>query len=128
MDRMDNHSLDISELLQRINMQAKLVGGPCEDAPVMLPPMLYGQPPEFVCASRPYDTTFYHYLHRDGLTYEYVDHCDTYAPWPHHPWQPDMSNKARERKLFASVGIVILGASALGMIALIVKLAEVFGG
>lgn len=115
MDRMDNHSLDMTELLGRINMQAKLVGGPCENAPVLLPPMLYGQPPEFVCATRPYDLTSYHYTHREGLTYDYADHCTTYAPWPHHPWDPDLSNKSRERKLFGALGLVICGFSIIGV-------------
>lgn len=124
---MDNHSLDITELLRRINMQARLIGGPCQDAPVVLPPMMYGLPPEYVCVTRPNDLTHYHYIHAHDFTYHYADHCDTYEPWPHHPWDPNMSDKSRNRRLFAGVGTIILVASALVMVGLIIKLAEVFG-
>lgn len=121
----NNHSIDLSDLLARINMFATLRDGPCAGTTVPLPPMLYGEPPEYVCVQRLYDQTHYHYVRAFDFYYAYADHCDTYEPWPHHPWQPDLSNKSRERKLFASVGLIIMIASAIVMIGVIIKIAEV---
>jgi hypothetical protein len=121
----DNHSLDLTNLLARINMRVTLKDGPCAGVEVPMPPLLYGELPEYVCAQRPYDTTHYHYVLVAGDYYAYADHCDTYSTWPHHPWQPELSNKARDRKLFASVGLIIIIASAAVMVGLIIKIAEV---
>lgn len=125
MDKMDNHSIDLSDLLARINMFVTLVDGPCANISVQLPPMLYGEPPEYLCVQRPYDQTYYHYVRAFDLHYAYADHCDTYEAWPHHPWEPELSNKARERKLFASVGFVILIAAASVTVGAVIKIAQV---
>ena len=120
-----NHSINLTELLARINMFATLSDGPCAGVSVQLPPMMYGELPEYVCTQRPHDQTYYHYVLAFDTHYAYADHCDTYEPWPHHPWHPEMSNKSRERKLFASVGLLILVLSAALVVGVAIKIAQV---
>lgn len=110
----DNRSLDITDLLSRIHRQAVLVGGPHDGKRAPLPPMIYGEHPQYLCQpGRPGDQTYYHYRLTSDTTYVYVDHCNTLAEGPHNPGDiPDEEERSTsQRILFVAVLTVVLACS-----------------
>lgn len=114
---MNNHSLDLSDVLSRIHKQAQLVGGPHDGKRAPLPPLIQaGEHPQYLCQpGRFNDQTWYHYQLDHDTVYVYKDHCNTLTGFPHSPEdvEDEQERSTPERWLFAISALVVLGLSAL---------------
>lgn len=117
----DNRSLDLSDILARINKQAVLIGGPHDGTRAPLPPVIYhNEHPQYLCQpGRPHDATYYHYRLTTDTNYVYVDHCETLPGFSHHPdyieQEQERDAQGSERLLFLCVAAIVCFFSALAM-------------